>query len=172
MQRVMVIGPCGAGKSTVSFELARLLDLPLYHLDQLHWRAGWVESSTEELEAALAPILAQDRWLIDGNYGGTMPHRLERADTVVYLDYPVWLCLWRAAKRVLLSHGRVRADMAPGCPEQFDFEFFRYIAQWNRGPRPRTEAKLAGHEAKVRRYRHPRQLKRWLDELRSSSRPR
>jgi len=92
MHRVLVIGPCGAGKSTAAVELGQVLGLPVYHLDWLHWREGWVESSREELLEALAPILASGRWLIDGNYGGTMAGRLERADTVVYLDYPTWFC--------------------------------------------------------------------------------
>ena len=165
MRRVLVIGPCGAGKSTAATELGRLLDLPVHHLDQLHWREGWVESSREELEAVLAPILASERWLIDGNYGGTMAARLERADTVVYLDYPTWLCLWRALKRVLRFRRQVRPDMAPGCPERFDPEFFRYILTFNCGPRLRTEAKLMGHEAKVMRFRRPAQLRVWMDSL-------
>ena len=165
MQRVIVIGPCGAGKSTSAVELGRLLDLPVHHLDRLHWREGWVESSREELEAAVAPILAGERWLIDGNYGGTMAARLERAETVVYLDYPIRLCLWRTLVRVLRFRGRTRPDMAPGCPERFDPAFFLYIFNWNRGPRLRTEAKLMGHEAKVKRFRRPRQLRAWMDSL-------
>lgn len=127
---------------------------------------SWVESSREELEAALAPILAQERWLIDGNYGGTLAARIERADTIVYLDYPPWLCLRRALKRVLRFRGKVRPDMAEGCPERFNLEFLLYIMNWNRGPRPRIEAKLKGHEGKVRRFRHPRGLEGWLQSLR------
>jgi adenylate kinase family enzyme len=166
MNRVLVIGPCGAGKSTTAVELGGVLGLPVHHLDQLHWREGWLESSREELLEALAPIMASERWLIDGNYGGTMATRIERADTVVYLDYPTWLCLWRALRRVLRFRGRTRPDMAPGCPERFDLEFFRYILTFRNGPRVRTEERLIGHEAKVRRFRRPAALERWMDSLR------
>jgi adenylate kinase family enzyme len=165
MQRVLVIGPCGAGKSTAAAELGRLLDLPVHHLDRLHWREGWVESSREELVETLAPIIAGERWLIDGNYGGTMGERLERADTVLYLDYPTWLCLWRAFGRIRRFRGASRPDMAPGCPERFDPAFFWYILTFRRGPRRRTEARLKGHEHKVRRFAHPRDLRRWMDGL-------
>jgi adenylate kinase family enzyme len=168
MQRVLVIGPCGAGKSTAATELGELLGLPVHHLDRLHWREGWVEGSREELVAALAPILASERWLIDGNYGGTMAERLERADTVIYLDYPTRLCLWRAARRAWRFYGKARPDMAPGCPERFDPAFFLYILTFRRGPRRRTEQKLAGHAHKVRRFAHPRALRRWMDALRQA----
>lgn len=165
MRRILVIGPCGAGKSTAAVEIGRLLDLPVHHLDRLHWREGWVESSREELVAALAPIMAGERWLIDGNYGGTMAQRIERADAVVYLDYPTWLCLWRAAGRAWRYRGRSRPDMAPGCPERFDLAFFWYILTFRRGPRRRTEERLLGHEAKVRRFRRHGELRAWLDAL-------
>lgn len=165
MQRVMIIGPCGSGKSTLSFELAHRLGLPLIHMDKLNWRPGWTDSPGDELLARVEQVVARERWLIDGNYGGTMAPRLERADTVVYLDYPVSLCFWRVLKRVWRYRGRVRPDMSEGCPERFNPAFMWYLANWNRGPRQRTEAKLRDHEAKVIRLRSPRALAQWLDTL-------
>ena len=161
----MVIGPCGAGKSTASHRIAAALNLPLYHLDQMHWRAGWVEGTVDDLIAQLDPIIAQSRWLIDCNYGSTMEPRIKRADTIVYLDYLIPLCLWRAAKRVWQYRGQARPDMAEGCPERFDYEFFKYIANWNINARPRTEALLKGSEARILRFDNPRQLEAWLSEL-------
>ncbi len=163
MQRVLVIGPCGAGKSTLAMTLGEKLGLPVYHMDQLNWKPGWVESSKDEIREKLARIVAADRWLIDGNYGGTLAERLERADTVLYLDFPIRLCVARLFRRIWTYRGHSRPDMTEGCPERFDFAFLLYLLQWNSGPRPRTEAKLVGHEAKVTRFRHPLQLKDWLD---------
>ncbi|MDJ0641965.1 MAG: hypothetical protein QNJ15_04030 [Erythrobacter sp.] len=85
----MIIGPCGAGKSTGAHQVARLFDLPLTHMDKLNWKPGWVESESEELRAKVAAAAAQDRWVIEGNYGGTMELRLPRADLILYLDYPI-----------------------------------------------------------------------------------
>ena len=165
MQRVLVIGPCGAGKSTLSTALAARLKLPLYHMDQLNWKPGWVVGSVEDLKRKLAEIVATDRWLIDGNYGGTLDVRLARADTIVYLDFPVWLCAIRLLRRIWTWRGRPRPDMPEGCPERFDIAFLWYVLRWNSGPGPRTEAALVGHEAKVIRLKNPTALSRWLDTL-------
>jgi adenylate kinase family enzyme len=163
MQRVLIIGPCGSGKSTLARALGPKLNLPVFHMDQLNWQPGWVESSKEEIRAKLNAITATDRWLIDGNYGGTLAERLERADTVLYLDFPIRLCVTRMLRRVWTWRGRTRPDMTEGCPERFDFAFLLYLMQWNSGPKPRTEAKLKGHENKVVRFDDPLQLKLWLD---------
>ena len=161
MHRVLVIGPCGSGKSTLARELAPLMRLPLVHMDQLGWQAGWVETEKAELHARLAEVVAQDAWLIEGNYGSTLAPRLARADTVIYLDFPIRLCLWRLAKRIITHRGRSRPDMPEGCPERFDAAFFWYVMNWNTGPRVRTEAKLAGYSGTVIRLRSPAALTEW-----------
>ena len=165
MQNILVIGPCGAGKSTLARDLGARLGLPVHHIDQLNWQPGWVESSKDELRARLATIVDGDRWLIDGNYGGTLDVRLARADTVVYLDFSIWLCATRVLRRIRMWRGRPRPDMPEGCPERFDLAFFWYVLRWNSGPGPRTEALLVGHEAKVVRLRNPAALSRWLGTL-------
>jgi adenylate kinase family enzyme len=165
MQRVLVIGPCGAGKSTLSFALAQKLNLPIFHMDQLNWNPGWVESSKDELREKLSKIIATDRWLIDGTYGGTLPERLVRADTVIYLDYPIRLCIKRLLKRIWTYRGRTRPDMTDGCPERFNLEFLIYLMRWNSGPRLRAEQRLKGHEHKVIKLQGPDALTRWLNIL-------
>ena len=163
--RVLIIGPCGAGKSTLARELGERLALPVFHMDKLNWQPGWIEGGKGEIRRQLIDIVATDRWLIDGNYGGTLRERLERADTVIYLDFPIGLCVTRLLRRLWTYRGRTRPDMTEGCPERFDLAFLLYLLRWNSGPRPRTEAKLKGHEAKVLRLKSPAALERWMATL-------
>lgn len=163
----MIIGPCGAGKSTLSHELAAKLGLPLIHMDKLNWQPGWVDQGNDRLRGLLAVEVAKPRWLIEGNYGSTMPMRLERADTVIYLDYLLPLCLWRLMKRIVTFHGRTRPDMPDNCPERFDPGFLLYVLRWNHGPRQRTEHSLRGHAHKVIRLKSPRALADWLATVKS-----
>jgi adenylate kinase family enzyme len=132
-------------------------------MDQINWKPGWVESHKDEILEKLAVITTIDRWLIDGTYGGTLAERLERADTVIYLDYPIRLCVARLLRRIWTFHGRTRPDMTKGCPERFDLGFLFYLLQWNSGPKIRLERRLNGHEHKIIRFGDPIQLKRWLD---------
>lgn len=161
MRRLLIIGPCGSGKSTLARELSPRMGLPLVHMDQLGWQAGWIETEKAELNARLAEVVAQDEWLIEGNYGSTLAPRLERADTVIYLDFPIRLCLWRLIRRIASHRAQSRPDMPEGCPERFDLAFFWYVLNWNTGPRVRTEATLAGYAATLVRLTSPAMLAQW-----------
>lgn len=144
MERVLVIGSPGAGKSTLAAQIARRTDLPLVHMDQLAWEPGWVEASREALDAAIRAAIARPRWVIDGNYGRTLPLRLTRADTVIDLKLPTGLCLWSILRRALRHRGGTRFDMAPGCPERLDWEFLVYTARFGGSGRRNIERSLAG----------------------------
>ncbi|MBT8221299.1 MAG: AAA family ATPase, partial [Bacteroidia bacterium] len=128
LNRIMIIGCCGAGKSTLATRLHEILDLPLIHLDQHYHLPEWREPSKEEWEQIATDLASGDQWIIDGNYGGTMDIRIPRADLILFMDYPTHSCISRIIKRTWKYHGKVRPDMAPGCPERFDWEFLHYTA--------------------------------------------
>ena len=148
MKRIMVIGCSGAGKSTLATSLGGRLGLPVVHLDQLFWNPGWVETPNDDWDEQMRTLVAEERWIIDGNYGRTQEMRMERADTIILLDFPRWLCLWRVFGRVLRSYGRVRPDLAPGCPEQLpDLEFLMWIWRFRRRSRPALMNRLEEYRA-------------------------
>ena len=165
MRRVLVIGSPGAGKSTLSHALARRTGLPLHHLDRMFWLPGWVERDRDEGRAELAKVLAQDCWIIDGNYGSTLPLRIARADTAVWLDYPTALCLGRALRRWWMYRGHSRPDMTEGCPERLDGEFLLYILNFRRAWRDRNATALAGFDGTIMRLRTPAETAAWLTAL-------
>lgn len=132
MKRVLVIGCGGSGKSTLARALSEKTNLPVVHLDKLFWKEGWINIPREEFNALLTEELKKDKWIIDGNYDRTLKERLNRCDTVIYLDYPRSTCLFGVVKRVLSSYGKVRQDMAEGCPERFDLEFMKWIWNFNK----------------------------------------
>jgi adenylate kinase family enzyme len=122
-----VIGSGGSGKTTVAKEIARRTGLPLIHLDQLFWRPGWDPTPDAEWDRTIAELIAQDTWVMDGNYGRTLPTRLGAADAIVFLDVPRLVCLWRIVSRRLQHIGRGRPDVAPGCPERLTREFVSWV---------------------------------------------
>ncbi|MGN1097650.1 MAG: AAA family ATPase, partial [Clostridia bacterium] len=147
--RIMIIGSPGSGKSTLSFKLEKLLNIPAVHLDGLFWKSGWVEASREEFDTSLMAELEKPRWIIDGNYGRTIPLRLKYADAVIFLDCPTHVCLFRIIKRIITNYGKVRPDMGAGCPERFDFEFLRYVADFRKTQRAKLYGQLKNAEAAV-----------------------
>lgn len=110
-RRVVVTGLAGSGKSTFAVALAARTGLPVIHLDLSFWKPGWVEPSEAEWREEQRGVLAGDAWIADGNYRETLDLRLERADTVVVLDMPWWLCSGRA----LLRGFRMPDELPEGC---------------------------------------------------------
>jgi adenylate kinase family enzyme len=135
MQRILVIGCCGSGKSTFSKQLSHKLDLPLVQLDRLFWLPGWIEREYEEFENLMQSELEREVWIIDGNYLKSLPQRLEYADTVIFLDFNRWICTWRAIRRWLLQQGY----QAEGCPQKVSLSFLKYIL-WDYRKRHRIRA--------------------------------
>ena len=125
MNRIIIIGCGGSGKSTLARNLSKKTNLPVVHLDKIFWKEGWVNISREEFNTLLKEELKKEKWIIDGNYDRTIKERIEMCDTVIYLDYPRMSCLFGVIKRVVSSYGKVRPDMADGCPERFDLEFLK-----------------------------------------------
>ncbi|SDI63997.1 Adenylate kinase [Pseudomonas delhiensis] len=146
MQRILIIGSGGSGKSTLSAALGQRLALPVIHMDALYWQPGWVEPAKPDWQARVEALCLGERWVMDGNYSGTLAQRLAACDTVIFLDLPPLLCLWRALRRGFRYRGQVRPDMAEGCPEQLpDPAFLSWIWNYPTRSRPKVMALLDAH---------------------------
>lgn len=166
MERILIIGCGGAGKSTLARQLGEKLDIPVVHLDKIFWKPGWVERSDEEFDELLDRELKKPKWIMDGNFNRTIPHRMGRCDTIIYLDFGRFACLRGVFKRVLTNYGKVRPDMGEGCPERFDFDFLKWIWNFNKNKREsyyRLLNEVEGVETIVLKNR--RQVKKFLKSL-------
>lgn len=135
MERILIIGNAGSGKTTFAKGLAKKLNLPLVHLDRLYWHGCWEHLSREEFDAALQAELEKPQWVIDGNFNRTLPHRLQYCDTVFFFDLPTVTCVAGITKRVFTNYGKTREDMGGNCAEHFDLQklsLYRNVMTFNK----------------------------------------
>jgi adenylate kinase family enzyme len=164
MKRIVVIGCSGSGKSTLARALGERTGLPVFHLDALYWQPGWRTPADESaFQARVREISEQPCWIIDGGFTtGNAEVRFARADTVYLFDLPRWVCLLRVFKRFVRYAGRTRPDLAPGCGEKIDFEFYRYIWGYRKKSLPKVlhyvEAHFKGQLIRITSRRQQAQL--------------
>ena len=169
MRRVLVIGSGGSGKSTVAAQLGELLDVEVNHLDKFYWNPGWVETEPDEWLKTVTELVNRDSWIIDGNYSGTLELRLRKCDTIVFLDLPRFVCLWRIVKRFFAYRDGSRPDMAEGCREHLNFEFVSWIWNYPNRSRPKVVRLLQEYAAGKQIFwlRSGNEVKRFLSKFKS-----
>ena len=133
VKKVIVIGCPGSGKSTVSRALHNKTGIPLYHLDMMYWNADKTTVEKSVFLERLFAVLEKDEWIIDGNYGSTMELRMSACDTVIFLDYPLDVCLDGIKER----RGKPRNDM-PWIETEEDAEFIEFIKSYNEQQKPKV----------------------------------
>jgi len=167
MNKIIVIGSSGAGKTYFSQRLSELLEVDLIHIDRVYWKPGWTEPAKDEWRETLSGILRRDSWIIDGNYTATLEMRLAACDTAIFLDIRRTLCTWRVIRRTFRYWRRRRPDMAEGCAEWLDLKFLLFVWNYPNRTRPRIMSML--HSAKpstrVVHLRSPRDVRQFIAHL-------
>ncbi|MDE1158747.1 MAG: AAA family ATPase [Neorhizobium sp.] len=126
--RILVIGCSGGGKSTLSMKIAEHLGLAYISIDRdILWLPGWVQRERGEQRRIIEELIARDRWIMDGTNPSTFDIRVPRSDLVIWVRMPRYICVWGILSRWVRHYGRTRPDMAPGCREKMDIEFFRFV---------------------------------------------
>ncbi|MFC4008994.1 topology modulation protein [Nonomuraea purpurea] len=164
MDRVVVVGAGGSGKSYVARELGRILAAPVTHLDALYYDEAWNPLPPEEFEAAQRELVAGSRWIMDGNYNSTLETRLRACDTVVMMD----VSTWTAMRGLLSRQARHGAGQHPsGVYNRINSDVIAYVLGYRRRMRPRVLAKIrefaAGKEVVFLKGRV--RTRRWLEEV-------
>lgn len=143
MEKIIVIGGSGSGKSTFARKLAEATGLPLYHLDNVFWNEDKTHVSREVFDRRLDVILGYDRYIIDGEYGRTIGRRIAAADTIFFFDIPLKERLAGAVSRI----GTVRPDI-PWVEEELDPGFEKWIRDYDTDQRPETLSLLEKYKEK------------------------
>ena len=143
MKRIIVIGCPGSGKSTFSKALHKRTNIPLFHLDMMYWNKDKTTVEKSLFLQRLSNAMENDEWIIDGNYASTMEMRMKECDTVIFLDYPVNVCLQGVRDR----KGKSRTDI-PWIETEDDEEFIQYIKDFNSQSRPQVMTLLQKYSHK------------------------
>lgn len=173
IRRVSVVGSSGSGKTTFAAALAARLGIPHVELDAINWGPNWTPLDVETFRARVLEATAGDAWVCDGNYSAVRPIVLERADTVVWLDLPVRICLARMltrTRRLVRSGEELWAGNRESWRATFfgrDVLFWWLISQHGRKRRD-YEARFAAREGshlRVHRFRSSDEAAAWLTAL-------
>lgn len=133
--KMNVFGPPGSGKSTLAGDIGALLDIHVVHLDSLGWNPNWILASRDEFAERLECLKEHDSYVVDGNWTKTIDLRVADLDTLIYIDVPTRISLFRIIKRYFQNRGTTRPDMKEGCPDKLDFEFIKYTFLFNKNKR-------------------------------------
>jgi adenylate kinase family enzyme len=130
MKRIAIIGSSGSGKSTFANKLGEKLHRPIIHLDKEYYMSGWKKKYPikQDWLDFQKKLVAEDEWIIDGNYRSSLALRLDRADTIIFFDFPKWLCLWRAFKRIFKQDKPF--DKPDGVREKISWELIKRVVTY------------------------------------------
>ena len=166
MKKIAIIGCSGSGKSTLSIKLNEILKIPVYHLDTLNWKPNWVATPRDEWDELQKELVKKDNWIIDGNYNRTLKIRIEEADTIIMLDMPRTLCIYRVIKRFFRYRNSSRPDMNEGCREKIDLPFLKWIWNYNKENRPNVTEMLDNiTDKEIIIFRKPKDIRDFLKML-------
>jgi len=166
MDKITIIGCGGSGKTHLANQLAALLNLPLTHLDGVYYDADWNPLPQEEFAALQRKLVAAPRWLLEGNYAGTLPIRLAATDTVIFLDLHAITCLTGILQRRWRYRGGQHAK--DGVYDRITWNFVRYIWGYRTTMRPKVRRLLDEHggNARLIALTSRRQAARFIAQLR------
>lgn len=180
-ERIAIVGRTGSGKTTLAREVAAALGVPHVELDSLYFGEDFSIAPLPLLRERTSKALAEDRWVTDGNKRAVRDLVWPRADTIIWLDYPVYVSLWRLARRARTRTSALGAQAArtgrwTALPRQLVAAARGVLTalRSHRGQRrdyPRLFAQPENQHLAVARLRSPRATRRWLARVTRASPP-
>ena len=170
MRRIAIIGNAGGGKSVLARQLGQVLSIPVFDFDGLQWHSGWVKAPESEISAVHESWLTYPKWVIDG-WGSweLLEIRFQAADTIIFIDYPLWNHYWWAAKRQVKAVLGLTPHWPPdGCRAlPVTWRLFKLMATIHKEMRPRLISlidSISGDKT-ILHLRSPREINNLLEEI-------
>ncbi|AKG22686.1 hypothetical protein IJ00_16660 [Calothrix sp. 336/3] len=166
MQKILLIGSPGSGKSTIAMELGKYLNLPVLHLDALYWTPNWERVDSQEVGEKLHKLLQQEKWIMDGPDPENWDSHFQAADTLIFLDYHPSLCIYRALKRLFQFRGSSRPDL-PEHTVEIDWDTLKGIWYYPQAVRPLVLGKMRQYQEnrQVLIFRKPQELQAYIHNI-------
>ena len=146
MEKIVIIGSPGAGKSTLARQLGEILEIEVIHLDKYFWQPNWRERPKDARREILYELVKKEQWIIEGTYLDTSDIRVNAADTIIFLDMPGLFCLWRVLNRYFKYRRMPRPDLPEGCPEKLGVYYILKILGFPLVKRNKLYARLREYE--------------------------
>ncbi|MFN8771079.1 MAG: hypothetical protein ACK5WP_09485 [Neisseriaceae bacterium] len=170
--KILVIGSPGSGKTTFTIKISKYLGLPVFHLDDLYWLKGWSRPSEKEWLEKLNQLVNNNNWIIDGNYYNSLDIRFGQADYVIYLDYPITLCLFRAFKRTLNRRLfklelplQIKQDSSYTPSIKFNIKFIKLIITFKYKYKATIMKMLGSYKLDSKILKSPKEAEKFLQDL-------
>ena len=134
INKIVIIGGPGTGKTTLAHKLGEKLNLPVYHIDGIHHLEDWKVRDKEERDRIILEKIENEKWIFDGTYRTTLDKRVKNSDLTIFLDYSNMARLKGALGRFIKNHGKEKKEI-PGCKEQLNIKFLKIVWNWKRDKR-------------------------------------
>lgn len=163
IKRITIIGGSGTGKTTLSENLGRVMNLPVYHIDAYNHLKNWQVRDKAERDKMIMERVSEEKWVIDGTYKDTLKKRLENTDLAIYLDYSSMEAMKGALTRHFEHKGEEKPEI-PGCNEDMSFHFFWWVLNWRKNKRPTVVKILDDFDKnKLLVFKNRKSLNKWFE---------
>lgn len=163
IKKISIIGGSGCGKTTLSDNLGKVLNLPVYHLDGIHHLENWVVRDKDERDKIMMEKVSEEKWIIDGTYRSTLNERLDATDFLIYLDYSSFAQVKGVLGRWIKHRGQEKPEIL-GCKEKMDLKFLSWVWNWRKDKRQDiVEAIKKLDDSKVLIFKNRRELNKWFE---------
>lgn len=159
--KISIIGGSGTGKTTLAINLAKELNLPIYHIDGIHHLENWKIRNKDERDRMILEKISENKWIIDGTYTSTLKQRLDKADLIIYLDYSTISQLKGILGRYIKNYGREKKEI-PGCKEKVSLNFLVWVLFWRKNKRSEIINNIDNiDKEKIIIFKNRRKLNKW-----------